>query len=122
MSKREVRKTSVGLEYQIDLLCKEVKRLRRNLANQIGRFDGLLQTADARVVKQELVNVDGTFAELGGLVARLLSLLDEESARREEESLGKDAENVERIHRVGEDWLRAQDDDKMSVRSFPPGK
>ena len=54
MSEREISKTAKGREYQVTLLKADVKRMRRNLNNQIKLFEDLLATRDVKTVKQEL--------------------------------------------------------------------
>ena len=75
MSVREVKKTAAGLEYQTELLSKEVKRLRRNLTSQIGKFDSLIQGTEARQVRLELEKLKAIFLELSGVSIRLCSLV-----------------------------------------------
>ena len=116
MSVRAVKKTPAGLEYQIDLLGKEVKRLRKNLTNQIGGFDELIQTCEASRVQQELDKLKRTFTELCEVSTRLCLLFSkedetqEEKGLQEEQEIRRDAENVERIQRAVEEWLEAKGD------------
>ena len=118
MSVREVKKTAAGLEYQTELLSKEVKRLRRNLTSQIGKFDSLIQGTEARQVRLELEKLKAIFLELSGVSIRLCSLLSKEDSEPEEEALKLDAENVQKIDKAVEDWLKTKEgmqDDKRSV-------
>ena len=128
MSARAVKKTPAGLQYQIDLLEREVKRLRKSLTKQIGGFDELIQTADAREVQQELDKLKRTFTELCGVSTRLRLLFpkedetQEEKGWEEEHAIRRDTENVERIQRAVEEWLEVKangimQDDRRSVQS-----
>ena len=97
MSTRARKKTPAGLDYQTDLLSKEVKRLRKSLTSQVGALDELVQTADATTVKQEFERLSGTFAELSSVSNRLCALISKEDATQEENALTIDGEKLERI-------------------------
>ena len=99
MSTRVTKKTPAGLEYQTDLLSKEVKRLRKSLTSQVGALDELVQTADATTVKQEFERLSGTFAELSSVSNRLCALISKEDATQEENALTLDGEKLERIRK-----------------------
>ena len=96
MSTRARKKTPAGLDYQTDLLSKEVKRLRKSLTSQVGALDELVQTADATTVKQEFERLSGTFAELSSVSNRLCALISKEDATQEENALTLDGEKLER--------------------------
>ena len=104
----QVKKTEVGIEYQTEVLTKEVKRLRKGLTRQIGLFETLIQEADANKVKQELEKLRQIFAELWDVSNRLQPLLPKEEADQIESETSMEGTNVEKLEKAVKEWLEAQ--------------
>ena len=115
MSIREIKKTDAAKQYQTELLSKEVRRLKRNFANQISLFDQLIQTEEVAVVKQELVKLNTIFTELKDGSERLCKLVSEEEAAKVDDAVRLDRGNLEKIEKAVVEWLDAHD--KMERRS-----
>ena len=84
MSSREVKKTEAGKEYQIELLTKEISRLRKSLANQAGLLERKIEEPNggAAAVKHELEKLDKMFTELSNASSRIIELVMEEEAKK----------------------------------------
>ena len=110
MSSREVKKTQPGIEFQRDLLTKEVRRLRKTLSKQIGLFDGLINnTAEPETVEQELEKLNRNFAELSSASDRLSKLVTQEMAQQLNDAVIMEGNSVQRIENVVKGWLKAKD-------------
>ena len=119
MSNRQVKKTEAGQEYQIELLSKEYARLRKSLTKQISLFDDLIKTAngDTATVKQELVILGETYAELSSNSTRLCEVVSEDKATQIKDTVTMEGERVERIDKATREWLTAQELMESTYRS-----
>ena len=104
---RQVKKTEAWIEYQTEVLTKEVKQLRKGLTRQIGLFETLIQEADANKVKQELEKLRQIFAELWDVSNRLQPLLPKEEADQIEKETIMEGTNVDKLEKAVKEWLEA---------------
>jgi hypothetical protein len=116
MSKRDVIKTDVGMEYQKDILCKELRRLGKKLREQLVALNDLTGTRDIATVKEEREKLNKSFAEMCTVVET--PLVDEEKAEEMQKMVKVEGENVLNVDVAVKEWLKALEDvDKISVLS-----
>ena len=96
MSLREIKKTEVGKEYQIEVLSKEVRWLKASIKKQISLFK---KPGPNFILNAELDRLNKTFSELSNVSDRLSPLISEEDAKglqQEVMSLSKDISRVDK--------------------------
>ena len=116
--KREITKTEAGTAYQIEVLSKELKRLRKKLADQLALFDAPTMTKDVDTVKAELERLQQCYGEMCGVTSRLSPLLGKEKAEEIDEKLRWDGESVGKVGGAVKEWMKALEEvDNKSIRS-----
>ena len=84
MSSREIKKTEVGKEYQIEVLSKEFRRLKASINKQISLFE---KPGPNFSLEAELERLNKTFSELSNVSDRLRPLISEEDAKGHEQDV-----------------------------------
>ena len=109
MSTRNIKKTEAGLEYQTNVLSKEYKRLKKNVANQLSLIDKLVSSGDAASMGQEMKKLDDIIAELSSVSLRLRDLLSEEEAEKIKEEVELEGANAAKVKEAMGEWLKAHE-------------
>ena len=105
MSTREVKKIEAGKEYQVDLLSKETKHLKRNIEKQIGLLENLRSTGNTEKLIHRLEKLNNTFAELNSVSERLSHMLAEDDAKELRRSVAMEGEKVGITVESMNEWL-----------------
>ena len=116
--KREITKTEAGVAYQVEVLSKELKRLRKRLADQLALFDTQAMTKDLKTVEAELDRLNQCFVEICGVTSRLTPLLEKEEAEEMDEKVRLDGESVGKVGGAVKEWMKALGEvDRKSILS-----
>ena len=107
MSSREIKKTEAGREYQTDVLSKEYKRLKKNVAKQLNRCEQQILSGKAENVRSEIDKLNNILAELHNVSHRLEQLVTAEEANKIKEEVELEGKNAAKVVEAMNDWLEA---------------
>ena len=115
MASRVIKKTEAGISYQIEVLSKEYKRLKRSIANQVSLFDRITESGKEDEILQEVRKLDDILAELVGVSQRLSQLIEKEKANKIQDEVEAENQNIAKVKTAVNEWLEA-------LREYPSHK
>ncbi len=94
-------------EFQIDLLHKEIKRLRGKLSKQLGLFEDLLRTAEIDTVRRELSTGSEILSELKSTVLRYINVCNQGEVDSSDVAIMLEAEedSFNKIVKAVNEWI-----------------
>ena len=95
--------TLKGKEFKMELLEKEIKRLKRKLSDQINLFEHLLKSKNVEVVNRELEKADKILIDLKSTIERYIDINGEENAP----TMSTEEESLLKIKKAFSDWTEA---------------